>query len=409
MPGGSRSSTMVFGGVPEHFNLALWEALNSGAMPVSTRFVPVPGGTGAMMRALRDADVDVAIALTEGVVAAAVDPSEDVQIKIVAPYVMSPLTWGIAAGEGGPETLEQLRGLPEIRVGVSRLGSGSHLMSFLLAEREGWEPSRLRFVVCGDISGLRGSASAKGAAVEPAAHVFLWETGMIEPFVRAGELRELGRVDTPWPCFVMAARADWLDAATGGEANRGRLARVLGAGRAAVGRFLAEPGAALESIAARFMVGRPAAAAWLSRVRYASDARLPAAALSSTVDALLRLGVIGPAQAAAASAAGLVDSGVTLTEAGADDAGADLCVGDDALRAAAAVSPLRSSSTGATGRGRDGGETAAPSSPTAHGGAAGADLDPEAAAAAAAALSARRAALSRLDAYLRSLGGGGVM
>ena len=45
---------------------------------------------------------------------------------------------------GGATANEALR---PIRVAVSRLGSGSHLMAYLLALRENWPTQRLSFVV----------------------------------------------------------------------------------------------------------------------------------------------------------------------------------------------------------------------------------------------------------------------
>lgn len=382
---------VVFGGVPEHFNLAIWEHLNSGdsegACGVPTRFVSVPGGTGAMMAALADGSVDVAIALTEGVVSAAAK-ERCASIRVVAPYVMSPLAWGVASGktDAGPSSLAELATLPEVRVGVSRMGSGSHLMSFLLAEEQGWDASRLRFVICGDIGGLRRAVRGTRDDGEPEVHLFMWETGMIEPFVAAGEISQIGILYTPWPCFVMAARATWLDdSSASGETNRDRLLRALAPCRDAVAGFLARPAAALDAIAARFMVSRGAAATWLRAVRYAAGQSLPPSSLATAVEALHRLGQLTAAEAEAASPECLVDRGcVQLTEADPAPLAAD---GHD-LDEAACASPLRASSLP-------------------HQAAREAE-EPEDAVATDKASARRREALSSLDTYLRSLGGAGV-
>ncbi|KAA0151797.1 hypothetical protein FNF27_07953 [Cafeteria roenbergensis] len=382
---------VVFGGVPEHFNLAIWEHLNSGrseaACGVPTRFVAVPGGTGAMMAALSDGSVDVAIALTEGVVSAAAK-EKCASIRVVAPYVMSPLAWGVAAGatDAAPRSLTELAALPEVRVGVSRMGSGSHLMSFLLAEEQGWDASRLRFVVCGDITGLRRAVRGVREDGEPEAHLFMWETGMIEPFVAAGEISQIGVVLTPWPCFVMAARAAWLDEARPtGETNRDRLLRVLAPCRDAVAAFLADPAAALDAIAARFMVSRGAAATWMRAVRYAAGRELPRSALATAAEALRRLGQLSAEEASLAPPERLADSGcVVLT---ADDP-ASLAADGGALDEAACASPLRAQ---------------------AHPRPAEQEVEePDDADTSAGAVARRREAMAALDAYLRSLGGEGV-
>lgn len=388
---GPSEDAVVFGGVPEHFNLAIWEHLNSPssetACGVPTRFVSVPGGTGAMMTALAEGSVDVAIALTEGVVSAAAK-EKCASIRVVAPYVMSPLAWGVASGatDSGPRSLAELAALPEVRVGVSRMGSGSHLMSFLLAEEQGWDASRLRFVVCGDIAGLRSAVRGVREDGEPEAHLFMWETGMIEPFVAAGEISQIGVVYTPWPCFVMAARATWLNAPhSSGKTNRDRLLRVLAPCRDAVAGFLSRPAAALDAIAARFMVSRGAAATWMRAVRYAAGRELPRSALATAVEALHRLGQLSAAEAEIASPEALVDPGSVVLSA---DDPVTLAADESALDEAACSSPLRAS---------------AQPHQAAH------EVDePDDADTSAGASERRREAMAALDTYLRSLGGAGV-
>ena len=62
------------GGVPEHFNAPWHTAAKAGLFAergIDVRWTDFPGGTGAMAKALRDGELDVAILLTEGIVAAA--------------------------------------------------------------------------------------------------------------------------------------------------------------------------------------------------------------------------------------------------------------------------------------------------------------------------------------------------
>ena len=59
------------GSVPEHFMLPWHLAMENGdfqAKDLSVQWQDYPGGTGAMMSDLRDGLLDIAIALTEGVV-----------------------------------------------------------------------------------------------------------------------------------------------------------------------------------------------------------------------------------------------------------------------------------------------------------------------------------------------------
>ena len=62
--------TVRIGGVPEHFNLAWYLTLKSGAYKkedINLRWKDYFGGTGEMCKALRDKDIDLAVILTEGI------------------------------------------------------------------------------------------------------------------------------------------------------------------------------------------------------------------------------------------------------------------------------------------------------------------------------------------------------
>lgn len=147
--------TLKICGVPEHFNLPWTLGMKKGVFDgvVDVLWTPMPGGTGAMVSAVADGTVDVAVALTEGIVAAVLaSNSSPVPLRYAGSYVASPLRWMIVAAcdcEGAPRELEELRVRAlqggTIRVSVSRLGSGSHLMAYLLALREGWPLSSLVF------------------------------------------------------------------------------------------------------------------------------------------------------------------------------------------------------------------------------------------------------------------------
>jgi hypothetical protein len=124
------------GGVPEHFNLAWHLAYENGLFSkegIDIQWQDVPGGTGAMCKALRDGDLDIAITLTEGIVAdiMAGNPSRIIQF-----YVNSPLRWGIYTGiNSGITSLDQINGK---KYAISRYRSGSHLMAFVNKTPRAW-------------------------------------------------------------------------------------------------------------------------------------------------------------------------------------------------------------------------------------------------------------------------------
>lgn len=187
------------GGVPEHFNF-LWE------MPYTREvfrkrgiiydWLDFPGGTGAMSEALKNKEIDIAVMLTEGAIAA-IAGGENFCIRL--PFVMSPLIWGVFVN-----AKRQPIELPDLKVAkfaVSRMKSGSHLMAKFFAQREaGVIIGDEQFVLSHNIDGARKALS------EGAADYFLWEKYMTATWVQKGEFRQVSEVTAPWPAFVFVTR-----------------------------------------------------------------------------------------------------------------------------------------------------------------------------------------------------------
>ncbi len=180
-------------GVPEHFNLPFHLAKEEGLADFA--WTDYPGGTGAMTKALREAETDVAILLTEGIVA---DKARDNDAHILGFFVESPLIWGIHTSSRDTTLAEVKRRV----FAISRKGSGSHLMAYLVARRESWTESDFGFVEVGNLEG------ARQALVQGEASLFLWERFMTQPLVDAGDFNRVGEMPTPWPAFAIAVRRE---------------------------------------------------------------------------------------------------------------------------------------------------------------------------------------------------------
>lgn len=193
------STPLRIAGVPEHFNLPFHLALEEGL--VDFTWTDYPGGTGAMTKALRDGETDIAILLTEGIVA---DRAKGNSAHILGFFVESPLIWGIHTG--AKTGLSSLSDTKKKVFAISRKGSGSHLMAYLVARRESWKEGDFTFVEVGNLEG------ARRALVEGEASLFLWERFMTQPLVDAGDLARIGEIPTPWPAFAIAVRREvWND------------------------------------------------------------------------------------------------------------------------------------------------------------------------------------------------------
>ncbi|NNM22153.1 MAG: ABC transporter substrate-binding protein [Flavobacteriaceae bacterium] len=195
---------MLIGGVPEHFNLPWYLTLRDKKyqeVGINLRWTDFYGGTGQMCKALRNKEIDMAVILTEGIVRDIIKGNE---CKIVQVFVKSPLIWGIhVADNSSYQELEDLKGTA---AAISRYGSGSHLMAFVNAERQGWNvETDLEFEVIKNLDGaLENLPLGNG-------DYFMWEKFTTKPYVDQGIFRLLGECPTPWPCFVIAVRDDVLE------------------------------------------------------------------------------------------------------------------------------------------------------------------------------------------------------
>ncbi|RYC52709.1 substrate-binding domain-containing protein [Flagellimonas olearia] len=184
-------------GVPEHFNLPWHLAMEDGAFEdrgIQLTWTDVPEGTGKMAQMLQDGQTDLAIILTEGMVKSI---SQGNPSKIVMEYISSPLLWGIHVAADSPR--KSVSELKDDKVAISRLGSGSHLMAYINAENQGWDPTQLQFETINNLDGAVESLSNGSGAY------FMWEHFTTKPLVDDGTFKWLGDCPTPWPCFVLAA------------------------------------------------------------------------------------------------------------------------------------------------------------------------------------------------------------
>ena len=196
--------TVRIGGVPEHFNYAWYIGLKKNAFKaqgIDLRWVDCPGGTGQMTEALKRNSIDMAIVLTEGIIKAI---SDGISSKIVQTFVKSPLIWGVHVDTGSNYT--KASELKNTQAAISRMGSGSHLMAYLQAQKLGWNTTReLHFKI---IKNLEGGVKALR---ESEADYFLWEKYTTKPLVDSGVFRRIGECPTPWPCFVIAATDSFIE------------------------------------------------------------------------------------------------------------------------------------------------------------------------------------------------------
>ncbi len=191
------NSKIRIGGVPEHFNLPIhlaYELKEFESRGIEIEWTTFKGGTGQMTKALRNGEVDVCILLTEGIIADIINGNPS---KIISNYVTTPLTWGIHTG--AKNSLQSYQKIFKKKYGISRFGSGSHLMAIVDANSKSHIIEEDQFEVIKNIDG------AVESLTNLETDVFYWEKYTTKPYVDAGILRRVGEYVTPWSCFVVAA------------------------------------------------------------------------------------------------------------------------------------------------------------------------------------------------------------
>lgn len=241
------------GGVPEHFNLPWHLAISDGRFDhvgLSVEWIDFPGGTGDIMAALESGEVDMATPLTEGAITAIANGNPSTLISI---WVDSPLLWGVhVAGEAEASSIADVEGQ---RYAISRFGSGSELMSRVMAEDNGWALTDNSWVVVGGLDG------ALAALPNGDAEVFLWNMSMTQPHVDDGTFKRVGVFPTPWPSFAVAANNDFL------EDNPGLAETVAEVALARAGELELDDGAAAV-VAERYGLEVRGALEWMTHVEW---------------------------------------------------------------------------------------------------------------------------------------------
>ncbi len=264
-------------GVPEHFNFPWVKIVESQPFldrGIRLEWIEESRGSGQMNQALRANETDLAIVLTESFLKdfEAGNPS-----KIIGFHVTSPLIWGIHIHGKSPVT--SLKEVENPDFLISRMGSGSHLMSLVLAERENWEAEKLKFSVIDNLPGALQAMNAENP------ELFLWEKYTTKPWVDLGELKRIGEVPSPWPCFVMVAT----------DASLNEFGVLIMELRDLIYDFsqkLQTDPATVKTIAKEYKLDESDVNAWLSQTQWATNDRISAKQLDESMVHMKRLGIL---------------------------------------------------------------------------------------------------------------------
>lgn len=270
------------GGVPEHFNLPWRMGIEEGKFRkegIQLHWSDMGGGTGQMIRGLENKTLDVAILLTEGGTRAIL---QGLDAKIIQVYVNTPLRWGVHVPHHSDiRTMEDLK---DKTFAISRFGSGSHLMSYVMAHQQGWDTDSLKFNVIGDIYG------GLWALENDEAQGFLWEKYTTHPYTEQEKCKRIDEVITPWPCFVIAVRNEIF------EKYPEELKKMCDVVNAKA-KEVKQNENSIDLISWRYNLRRSHVENWINETDWNYDGIKYPLAFEKTISYLLKLGLLEESQA----------------------------------------------------------------------------------------------------------------
>ena len=127
--------------------------------------------------------------------------------RLRGPEANEVIGWAISTSPSR-EDLKSIDDLKNTRVGVSRIGSGSYVMSFVLAEQQGWLnyasgkkcPAPFTFHPLQNFEKLRNGVNDKTV------DFFMWEHFTSKKYYDSGEIKRIGEIYTPWPSWMIVMR-----------------------------------------------------------------------------------------------------------------------------------------------------------------------------------------------------------
>ena len=265
------------GGVPEHYNLPWHMARKSGALQtqgINPEWTDFYEGTGGMIQAIKNDELDIAVLLTEGAISGI---SRSANYKIVSFYTDSPIIWGIHVP--ADSDIDDVDEIYHHRYAISRYGSGSHLMPYVHARQKDWPVHKLQFRVINNLDG------ARMAFKEDQADVFFWEKFTTKPYVDSGEFRRIGECPTPWSCFVVVASHQTL------ALHADKVKTLLQETFAQAQKLYNDPNR-IDIISKQFDLLPEDVEEWLTYTRWSSEINLKKDVLTDTTETLKDLGLV---------------------------------------------------------------------------------------------------------------------
>lgn len=136
-------------------------------------------------------------------------------------------------------------------------------MPFVLAQQKSW--GKFKFEIHDTFANLRDGVNHKGTVTPSDA--FMWEIFTTKKYYDSGEIKNIGRIYTPWPSWVISASTDLTE----NELGRNQLAELSKAINEGIAYFNTHHDEAVEWISSNLDYSAEDAKSWLETVTFSTD------------------------------------------------------------------------------------------------------------------------------------------
>jgi hypothetical protein len=193
--------------------------------------------------------------------------------------------WAISTGSN--REINSVADLKDSKIGVSRIGSGSYVMGFVLADQQGWlTPSRSPF----EVVPLQTFEKLRNGVNEHKADFFMWEHFTSKRYYDNGEIKRIGEIYTPWSSWKIVASTKLLH----GQKMDPRLDELFEKLDQGVKYFGEHQDEAVKYISTELDYSEEDAREWLKTVQFSTKTKgVNVTVIQKTVEALEKAGVLG--------------------------------------------------------------------------------------------------------------------
>lgn len=199
---------------------------------------------------------------------------------------------GWAISTGSKRIINGIADLKNRKIGVSRIGSGSYVMGFVLADEQGWLSKASKPF---EVVPLQTFENLRKGVNENVADFFMWEHFTSKRYYDNGEIKRIGEIYTPWSSWKIVAATSLIFRS---ETHSGitldpRLDNFFEKLTRGIEYFIEHQDEAVEYISTDLDYSEEDARQWLKTVEFSRNIRkVDLNVIQKTVDILQKAGVI---------------------------------------------------------------------------------------------------------------------